>query len=286
MRRREFLGGLAVAAAWPLIGNAQQAERPRRIGLVMAYREGDDPEAHQRVDAFRESLRAAGWIDGQNSRIEVRWSGGDTDRAQADVRELVDQSPDVIVVNGAPAVAAARQLTSSIPIVFVVVTNPVEADFVQSMSRPGGNVTGFSAFEPQIGGKWVETLKEAVPHLRRVGVLIDPRFKSFSTLWLTIQAAAPSFGVQAISVSGRDQAEIDSGIQALSQQGSSGLIVLPTPTDAVQRQGIFLLTAQRRLPAIYPFSFYARSGGLMAYGIDSVELFRRSALYVSRILKG
>jgi putative tryptophan/tyrosine transport system substrate-binding protein len=286
MKRREFitlLGG--AAAAWPIAASAQQGRQMRRIGFLMSYREGD-PEGEQRLSAFRESLRQAGWVDGQTARVHVRWFDGDPERAKAHAKELVEQSPDVIVANGTPAVAALRQLTSSIPIVFVVVVDPVGAGFVKSLSRPGGNITGFSTFEPQIGGKWLELLKEIAPRISRVGVLMDPEFRGFSELWLTIESMAPTFGLQAIAVHGRDSAEIEKAIGGFARQEDGGLIALPTPVNSVQRAQIFALATRHRLPAVYPFSFHARGGGLLSYGFDSVDLFKRAAPYVARILNG
>jgi putative ABC transport system substrate-binding protein len=251
----------------------------------MAYRE-DDLEGQERVTAFRKSLRESGWTDGQNVRIEVRWLGGRPDLANTYAKELVDWSPDVIVVNGTPGLVAVRQLTRATPIVFVVVTDPVGAGFVQSLSRPGGNVTGFSTFEPEIGGKWLETLKEIAPHVRRAGVLMDPEFRGFSALWLTIKSVAPSFGLEAVALYGRDGEEIERAIERFRRQPNGGLIVLPTPVNSVQRQRIYSLATQHRLPAIYPFAFHAKSGGLVAYGFDAVDLFRRAGPYVARILNG
>lgn len=291
MRRRDFvmlLGGAFAGGATvrvPLAGRAQQPNRPRRIGLLMAYREGD-PEGQQRMAAFRQSLRESGWADGQDARIEVRWLAGDPERAKAYAKEIVERSPDVIVVNGTPGLAALRQLTSSIPIVFVVVTDPVGAGFVQSLSRPGANITGFSTFEPEIGGKWLEALKEVAPDLRRVGVLTNPKFRGFSALLRAIESLAPSLGLQTVALHGRDGAEIERAIARFARQANGGLIVLPTPVNAVQRQMIYSLTTRHRLPAVYPFAFHARSGGLIAYGFDAVDLFRRAGPYVARILNG
>jgi putative tryptophan/tyrosine transport system substrate-binding protein len=286
MRRREVLAGLggAAAAAAPLAALAQP-DRVRRIALLMSYREGD-AEGRQREAAFRDSLRESGWSDGRNLRIDVRWLGGDPARAKAQVKEVVDQSPDVIVVNGTPGLAAVRDATNAIATVFVIVTNPVGAGFVPSMPRPGGNITGFSSFEPEIGGKWLEALTEVAPSVRRVGVLIDPDLLGFADLWLAIERLAPAFGVQAMALQARDAAGIDTGIERLARQENGGLIVLPTPLNSIQRDRIVALAAQHRLPAVYPFGFHARSGGLIAYGFDAVDLFKRAAPYVARVLNG
>ena len=265
--------------------SAQEIPRVRRIGLLMAYRQSDR-QMQDRVAAFRHGLREAGWIDGQNVRIDVRWLDGETERAKNYAKELVDSAPDVIVVNGTPGTAAVRQLTSSIPIVFVIVTDPVGAGFVSNLSRPGGNVTGFSTFEPEVGGKWLELLKEAAPGVSRAGVLMDPEFRGFFGHWLAIESLAPSLGIQAIALHGRTGPEIERAIAQFGGQENGGLIILPTPINSVERRRIFSLATQHRLPAIYPFTFAAKNGGLMAYGFDAVDLFRRAAPYAARILNG
>jgi putative ABC transport system substrate-binding protein len=285
VKRRQFIGGLAGAASWPLVVRAQQPERMRRIGLLMSYREGD-PEGIQRVTAFRDSLRESGWSDGRNVLVDLRWLGGDPAHVKGPVKEIVDQSPDVIVVNGAPGLAALREMTNHIPTVFVVVTNPVGAGFVQNMSRPGGNITGFSTFEPDIGGKWLEVLQELTPSLRHVGVLMDPEERGFFNLWLAIETLGPKFGMQAAPLHARAAAGIRSVLGSFAKQENGGLIVLPTPNNSVQRELIFRFAVQHRLPVIYPFAFHARSGGLVAYGFDAVDLFKRAGPYASRILNG
>jgi len=264
---------------------AQQDRRVRRVGFLMSYGEGDR-EGEERLSAFRESLRQTGWIEGQTLRMDVRWFGGDPERARAHAKELVEQSPDIIVANGTPAVAAARQLTRSIPVVFVVVVDPLGAGFVENLSRPGGNITGFSTFEPQIGGKWLELLREIAPRASRVGVLTDPDFRGFSELSQTIETMAPGFGLRAVAVHGRNSEDIGKNIEDFARQENGALIALPTPANSVNRAQIFALATRYRLPAIYPFSFLARSGGLLSYGFDSVDLFKRAAPYVARILNG
>jgi putative ABC transport system substrate-binding protein len=285
MKRRDFIVLLSSMAAWPTAAPAQQERRMRRIGFLMSYREGDQ-EGEQRLSAFRESLRQAGWIEGQTAQMDVRWFNGDPKLANDHAKQLVEQLPDVIVANGTPAVAALRRLTKSIPIVFVVVVDPVGAGFVESLSRPGGNITGFSTFEPQIGGKWVELLKEIAPSTNQVGVLMDPDFRGFSELWKTIESTSANFGLRATALKVRDSAEIEKAIEGFARQKNGGLIALPTPVNSVQRAQIFALAIQHRLPAIYPFSFLTRGGGLLSYGFDSVDLFKRAAPYVARILNG
>jgi putative ABC transport system substrate-binding protein len=286
MRRRDFFGVLT-GAAWvlPLGARAQQPISTRRIALLMSYREGD-PEGEKRLAAFRQSFRGSGWIEGQNVRIDVRWLGGDPARANAHAKEVVEQLPDVIVVNGAPILEAIRRLTSTIPIVFVVVTNPIGAGFVQSLPRPGGNITGFSTFEPEIGGKWLEGLKEIAPNVLRVGVLFDPSAQGFSALWREIESLSSTFGIQAMAIHARDGAQIDSGVEAFAHGVNGGLIILPSPINSIERQRIIALAAKHRLPAMYPFAFHARSGGLIAYGFDAGDMFKRAGAYVARILSG
>jgi putative tryptophan/tyrosine transport system substrate-binding protein len=285
MRRREFVAALTTAAVWSRESVAQQASRTRRIKLIMGIGE-HDPQAQERVKTFSESLGETGWKDGENATIEVRWLAQNPDRATAYASEVANDPPNVVVVNGTPGLSALHRLTKSIPIVFVVVVDPVGAGFVQSLSKPGGNVTGFSTFEPEIGGKWIETLVNAVPGIKRIGILHDPNYVGFARLKGAIEAVAPTFGVEAISLNGRNAAEIEHSIAQLAEQADTGLLVLPTVPNSVERETIFSRTRLHRLPAIYPFSFFAKEGGLISYGFDNVDLFRRSAAYVARILNG
>src|SRR5215204_2295472 len=211
MKRREALAALAGAVAWPQVAFAQQPIRVRRITLILANSE-DDPNGHERLKLFRESLRETGWVDGQNAAIKARWLAQNPDRAMVHAREVAQERPDVVVVNGTPGLSALKQLKTSVPTVFVVVTDPVGSGFVESLSKPGGNTTGFSTFEPEIGGKWVETLAEAVPTIRRIGILLDPNFPGFVNLAHAIEATAPRFGVQTIAIQGRDGEAIEQGI--------------------------------------------------------------------------
>ena len=285
MRRRDFLAALSSAMVSSPASFAQQSTLVRRITLILGNSE-DDPNGHERLKLFRDSLRETGWIDGQNAAIKPRWLAQNPDRAMVHAREVAEERPDVVVVNGTPGLSALKQLKTSVPTVFVVVTDPVGSGFVESLSKPGGNTTGFSTFEPEIGGKWVETLAEAVPTIRRIGILLDPNFPGFVNLAHAIEATAPRFGVQTIAIEGRDGEAIEQGITRLAEQQDPGLIVLPTVPNSVERERIFSLSIQHRLPAIYPFSFYAREGGLIAYGFDNIDLFRRAAPYVARILNG
>ena len=282
LTRRDVFGLAGVSLLWPA---PILADRIRLIGMIMAYAE-NDAEGQERLNIFRQSLRSSGWEEEVKTRIEVRWLADTPDRAKAHAEELVSHSPDVIVVNGSPGLAAVEQATLSIPVVFVVVTDPVGAGFIPRLSRPGGNITGFSTFEPEIGAKWLEVLLQAVPSTRHVGVLMDGQFRGFSDIWNVIQSTAPSFGLQAFQLDTRDSASIDAAMQQFSQQPNAGLIVLPTPANAVHRERILSFTAEHRLPAIYPFSYFAKEGGLIAYGFDSRDLFRRAAAYVARLLQG
>jgi len=220
----------------------------------------DDPNGHERLKLFRDSLRETGWVDGQNAAVKARWLAQNPDRALVHAKEVVQERPDVVVVNGTPGLSALKQLKTTVPT--------------------------FSTFEPEIGGKWVETLAEAVPTIKRVGIVFDPNYTGFAKLTQAIEATAPRLGVQAFSIEGRDGNAIEQGITQLAGQPSPGLIVLPTVPNSVERQRIISLSLKQRLPSIYPFSFYAKEGGLIAYGFDNVDLFRRAAPYVARILNG
>src|ERR671913_14808 len=211
MRRRHALAALASAVVWPLASFAQQPSRVRRITLILGNSE-DDPNGHVRLKLFRDSMRETGWVDGQNATIKARWLAQNPDRALAHAKEVAQEQPDVVVVNGTPGLSALKQLKTTVPTVFVVVNDPVGAGLVESLSKPGGNITGFSTFEPEIGGKWVETLAEAVPSLKRVGILHDPNYPGFERLRRAIESLSPSFGLEPISVSGRNAAEIEQAV--------------------------------------------------------------------------
>lgn len=285
MRRREFIALLSGAAAWPFGARAQQSNRMRQIALMMANDESD-PEGQVRVKDFRRGLQELGWTEGRNLRIEYRWAAG-PDRAPIYAAELVTLMPDVIVANGTPALAALHQATRSISIVFVVVVDPVGAGYVQSLGRPGANITGFSTFEPEMGTKWLELLKEMTPGLRRVAAISDPAFKGFAALLGAIESAAPKFGLEFTSVGFHERTDnIESAVAAFARVPAGGLIVLPTTLNNTHRERIFSAAGYHRLPALYPFRHYAVGGGLMSYGFDSVDLFRRGGSYVGRILMG
>jgi putative tryptophan/tyrosine transport system substrate-binding protein len=283
VRRREALTLLLCATSWPHLALGQ--DRVRRVALMMLNHE-NDLEGQNRVVAFRAALAKLGWNDGANVRLEAKWLRGDVARTGGYASELVAEAPDVIVANGTAAVAALQDRTKTIPVVFVVVTDPLGAGFVQSLSRPGGNITGFSTFEPGMGTKWLQLLKEAAPGLSRVGLLTQPGFKGFAQLLDTIERNAAGFGLQALSVPINGGADLDDLVPRLARESGAGLIILPTPVNAALRQRIISLAATHRLPAIYPFSYYIRDGGLMAYGVDAGDIFERAAPYVARILQG
>jgi putative ABC transport system substrate-binding protein len=228
-----------------------------------------------------------GWIEGRNLQIDIRWDASDPDRAQPAATELVDLAPDAILAHGTPALAAVHRATHNIPIVFVVVVDPVGAGYVQSLARPGGNITGFSTFEPEIGGKWLELLKLIRPDLTRVAGILDPDFKGYAGVWSAIEAMAPRVGLEVASLPFQDSSDdIESAVATFAQKPTGGLIVLPTTINNSLRHRIIAVAARYRLPAVYPFANYAADGGLISYGVDPAHLFHRGASYIDRILKG
>jgi putative ABC transport system substrate-binding protein len=287
IQRRKFLATLlgGAAAAWPLAARAQQSERMRRVGVLMNLT-ADDPETSARVTAFAQGLQQLGWTDGRNVRIDYRWSAGDADRSRKYAAELVALAPDVILANGSPAVAPLQQLTRTVPIVFVYIVDPVGAGFVESLPRPGGNITGFTFFEYGMSAKWLELLKEIVPQLKQAAVLRDPTIASGAGQYAVIQAVAPSLGVELRAVGVGDAGEIERAITAFARSSNGGLIVTGSSLAAVHRDLIVTLAARHRLPAVYPFRYFAARGGMMSYGANSIDPIRRAVGYVDRILKG
>jgi putative ABC transport system substrate-binding protein len=288
IRRREFITFLGGAAtAWPLRLSAQQAERMRRIGVIMPFA-ADDPESMARVAAFLQGLQELGWTDGRNVRIDFRWAAGDADRYRKYATELVAIEPSIILATGSSALGPLQRETRTVPIVFVQVTDPVGGGFVESLARPGGNATGFTHFEYGISGKWLELLKQIAPRVTRAAVIRNPTLTSGTAQLAAIQAVAPSFGVELSSIGVRDAGEIERGITAFARGGpnSGGLIVTVSPSASVQRELIITLAARHRLPAIYPYRYFVTSGGLISYGTDTIDPYRRAAGYVDRILKG
>jgi putative tryptophan/tyrosine transport system substrate-binding protein len=285
MRRRAFITLLGAAAAWPLAARAQQSERVRRIGLLMGA--ADDREGQARVTALKQGLQELGWTDGGNIQIETRFGGADAGRIRAQAAELVALAPDVVVGNSTPVLRALRQATSSIPIVFVAVNDPVEQGFVSSLAHPGGNITGFAFIDFQMVGKWLEMLKEAAPSITRAALMFSPDTSLHYYLYLRSFEAMPrSVAVEVAAAPVRDTAEGEKTIAKLGREPSGGLIVPPDAFTIVHHQLLIRLAQQHRVPAVYSLRTYVALGALMSYGPDPYDLFRRSASYVDRILKG
>jgi putative tryptophan/tyrosine transport system substrate-binding protein len=285
MRRRDFITLLGSAAAWPLAARAQQSERMRRIGVLMNLA-ADDLEGQARLTAFAQGLQQLGWTDGRNARIEYRWAVADAERIRKQAAELVALAPDAILASGVPVVTALLQATRSVPIVFAQVIDPVGSGLVASLARPGGNATGFTTFEYGMSGKWVELLKEMAPGVTRVAVLRDVGSSSGIGQLGAIQSAAASFGMELSLVGVSDAGEIERAITAFARAANGGVIVTGSTPAIVHRELITTLAARHRLPAIYGFRYFVTVGGLISYGPDSIDPFRRAAGYVDRILKG
>jgi ABC-type uncharacterized transport system substrate-binding protein len=285
MERREFitlLGGAAVA--WPVAARAQQGEPMRRIGVLMSLG-ADDAEGQARLAAFSQALKQLGWSEGRNLRIDTRWTTADDIRKHA--AELVALAPDVLVAGGGTAtVAPLLQATRTVPIVFTVVIDPVGAGFVASLAHPGGNATGFTVYEYSMSGKWLELLKEIAPRVSRVAVLRDPAIASGIGQFGAVQIVAPSLGVELSPVDVRDAGEIERAVAAFASGLNGGLIVTASPLTTAHRNLIVTLAARHKLPAVYPTRYYVAAGGLISYGPDLLDQYRRAASYVDRILKG
>jgi len=284
--RRELLVALGGAAAtWPLAARAQQGERMRRIGVLQSLA-ADDAEGQARLAAFAQGLQQSGWIIGRNVRIDTRWAAGDAERIRRYAAELVALTPDVILVVGAPATGSLLQATRAVPIVFVNVPDPVGAGFVETLARPGGNATGFMNFEYGISGKWLELLKEIAPGVTRVAVLRDSALAAGSGQLGAIQSVAPSFKVELRPIDVRDVGEIERALAAFARASNGGLIVTGSSLAVVHRDLIVTLAARHKLPAVYFQRVYVTDGGLISYGPDFIDQYRRAAGYIDRILKG
>jgi putative tryptophan/tyrosine transport system substrate-binding protein len=266
-------------------GRHAQLAPLRRVGIFMDLSE-QDPEGQARVAAFRKGLHDLGWIEGRNVRFDTRWTGGDPARMRRLAAEIVGLAPEVIMNGGLPTLVAMQQETRTIPIVFAQVLDPVGAGFVESLARPGGNITGFVSFEYTMAGKWLETLKLMAPHIVRIAAIRDLASPSEMGMLGAIQAVIPAFAMPFIAVGGRDAADFERGIEQFARESNGGLIILPSPNTLVHRRAIMAMAARHRLPAIYPYGFFAREGGLLSYGIVPADNFRRAAAYVDRILKG
>jgi putative ABC transport system substrate-binding protein len=285
VKRREFIAAIGGAAAmWPLAARAQQPQRMRRVGVFMSTAE-DDTESKARVAAFLQGLQELGWTDGRNMRIDVRWPAGDAERIRRYATEFVALAPDVILATGA-TVGPLLQATRDVPIVFTIISDPVGAGFVDSLARPGGNATGFITFEYSLSGKWLELLKQIAPHVTRAAVLRDSSGPSGIGQFGAIQTVAPSLGMEVSPISMRDPGEIERAVAAFARSSNGGLVVTGSALAVVHRDLIITLAGRHKLPAVYFQRLFAAGGGLISYGTDFVDQYRRAAGYVDRILKG
>ena len=285
MRRRKFIALIAGAAAWPLTARGQQPERVRRVGVLVPGT-ADDPVWQARVGAFLQALALLGWTIGRNVQLDIRWATPDAAEIRRHAAELAALAPDVILAHGASTVGLLLQATRTVPIVFPVVADPVGAGFVDSLARPGGNATGFMTFEYSIGGKRLELLKQVAPGVTRAAILRDAAQGSGTSEFAAIQAVAPSLRVEVNPVNMRDAGEIERAVAAFARSPNGGLIVVAGAALQLHRDLIITLAARHKLPAVYAFRYFATSGGLISYGPDIIDPFRRAAGYVDRILKG
>jgi len=286
MRRRDFLILLGGAAAWPLAARAQQGDRVRRIGVLMPGDE-NDPVYKSRVSAFTQALADLGWTDGRNVRIDLRWGRADINRIRALAQELVGLQPDIILAaNSTPAAAALQRETRTIPILFASVSDPVASGLVARLDRPSGNVTGFADWEASLGGKWLELLSEIAPDLKRAAIMFNPDTAPVSSFMPSFETAAPSLKVVPIAAPVHSDVEIETAIVTLGHEPRGGLVVMPDAFTTVHRAAIITAAFRNNVPAVYALSVSARDGGLLSYGVDQVDTFRRAATYVDRILRG
>jgi putative ABC transport system substrate-binding protein len=285
MRRREFIAGLGGAVAWPLAARAQQGERQRRIGVLMGQDE-DDPVAKSQLSAFTRALADLGWTDGRNVRMDLRWAGGDINRTRALAQELVGLQPDIILTNSTPGTAAVQRETRTIPIVMVGVGDPVGSGFVAALNQPGGNITGFGYLEAPLGSKWFELLSEIAPRLKRAAIMFNPETAPAPLYIPSFETAARSLMVVPIITPVHSDVEIETAINALGREPGGGLVVMPDSFMVVHRVPIISAAARNNVPAVYSRFDFARDGGLLSYGTDQVDGWRRAASYVDRILRG
>jgi putative tryptophan/tyrosine transport system substrate-binding protein len=287
MRRRDLIT-VAVSAviAWPLPVRAQQPNRLRRVGALMAVAE-NDPEAQPWIKAFQQGLEKLGWTIGSNLQIDYRWAAGNVERARILANELVALNPDVLLAGNTPTLAAAHEATRTIPIVFVLVSDPIGSGFVSSLARPGGNVTGFITVEPALGGKLVQLLKQIAPTVKRVAFIFNPDTAPYAGYFLRpAEAAASSAGMMLMTSPVQDAADIERSLTLLAAQPATGLIAMPDITTIVHRHLIVALAAEHRLPTVYPYRFFVKDGGLMSYGVDITDQYRSAVAYVDRIFRG
>jgi putative tryptophan/tyrosine transport system substrate-binding protein len=285
MRRREFIAWLGGAAvAWPLAARAQQSERMRRVGVLVGLAE-NDPEMKERIEGLRQGLEKLGWAEGSNLRIDYRFAPAGA-QARLLARELIALQPDVILTQSTPATAAMQQETRTIPIVFAGVADPIGSGFAASLSRPGGNLTGLLQYEEGITGKWLAMLKEIAPNLTRAALVANPRTSAFDYFLQSAKAAAPSLGIDLVPTPVDNAADIERAIATFAREPNGGLVLPPDTSTVVHRNLIIWLAAQHRLPAVYTIRVFVLAGGLMSYGPDYVDLYRQSASYVDRVLRG
>jgi putative tryptophan/tyrosine transport system substrate-binding protein len=285
MRRREFIAGLGSAAAWPLAARAQQPERVRRIGVLMFY-DKNDPLAKPWLSAFTLALANLGWTDGRNVRTEFRWAGGDANRIRALAHELVGLQPDVILTHSTPAAVALQGETRTIPMVFAIGGDPVASGLVARLDRPSGNITGFATNEASLGGKWLELLSEIAPGLKRAAIMFNPNTAPVSTFRPSFETAARSLNVLPSIAPVHSDAEIETAIIALGREPRGGLVILPDTFMRAHRAPIILAAARNNVPSVYYVQDFVRDGGLLSYGVEEVDIWRRAATYVDRILRG
>jgi putative tryptophan/tyrosine transport system substrate-binding protein len=285
MKRREFIAGLGSAAAWPLTARAEQGERLRRVGVLVPYDE-NDRLAKARVSAFTQALADMGWTEGRNVRIDIRWTAGSLERMGRSAKELVDLQPEAILSDTTPVTAALERETRTIPIVFAGVNDPVASGIVAALNRPGGNITGFALYETPLGGKWLELLSEIAPGLKRAAIMFNPDTAPVSAFMPSLETAARSLKVVPIPAPVHSDVEIETAIIALGREPGGGLVVMPDGFMDLHRVPIILAAARNNVPAVYPSSHFIREGGLLSYGPDRVDAFRRAASYVDRILHG
>jgi putative tryptophan/tyrosine transport system substrate-binding protein len=286
MRRREFIACLgAAAAAWPLAAHAQQGERVRRVGILLNVAENDQ-EVQASLTAFKQELERLGWSEGRNVRTDVRFAQGNPDRARALAKELLSLQPDLILAHTTPIVGALQKETRTIPIVFTNASDPVGSGFVASLAQPGGNLTGLQLYEGSIVGKWLSMLKEIAPQMTRVAFIANPRIIVYDYFLREAKAAAPSLAIELVPSPVETAADIERVIESFARAPNGGLFFPPSITSTLHRKLIIELAARHRLPAVYAFRFFTAEGGLMSYGVDQVDLLRRAASYVDRILRG
>ena len=286
MRRRAFISLIAGAAAWPLGARAQQPKRIPKVGVLMAAAESL-PDSQARVTAFREGLAALGWTEGASVHLDYRWAAGNSDLMRQQAEEMVALAPDLILANGTGVLRDVHSLTTSIPVVFVLAIDPVGLGYVQSLARPGGNITGFTFMDPELIGKWIGLLHETAPAVRRAGILFHPETAPFYSNFLReLQSVRQPGGIELVPLPVANADEIAPAISALAQTQGSSLVIGPGPLNQVQINAIATLAAQHRLPNVSIYRPFVQAGGLMAYGPDTLDIFRRSADYVDRILKG